>query len=289
MDVFGTIALEQRAYLRAAALRAAHELRLEEALPGSAAEAARKLELPGARRLRRLLDVLAVLGLARRAGEIFHFHSQPYENVGGAWGELASVIRSGKPLETPEAEDALRRFHGYLQSAGASPARELWQKVPALGPLLDLGGGTGAYTAAFLEAHPGEEAILADQPEVLKLANVPGAQLLRLDILNTASFPAAGSVLLANVLHLFGEQDCRELLRKAAAAGKLVIVKDLLVEPDRSGPAEGVFFALNMALFTAEGDVHDPQALASWMSASGLRDIRRVPLGTSLVLTGTSP
>jgi hypothetical protein len=155
--------------------------------------------------------------------------------------------------------------------------------------LLDLGGGTGAYTAAFLEAHPGEEAILADQLEVLKLARVPGARLLELDILNSASFPAAASVLLANVLHLFGEQVCRELLRKAAAAGRLVIVKDLLVEPDRSGPAEGVFFALNMALFTAEGDVHDPQALASWMSASGLRDVRRVPLGTSLVLTGTSP
>jgi hypothetical protein len=289
MDVFGTIAGEQRAYLRQAALRAANELRLEEALPGTAEEAARKLELPGARRLRRLLDVLAVLGLARRAGEIFHFHSQPSEKASGAWGELASVIRSGTPLETPEAEDALRRFHGYLQSAGAGPARQLWQRVPARGPLLDLGGGTGAYTAAFLESHPGEEAILADRAEVLKLAQARGARLLELDILNTVSFPAAASVLLANVLHLFGEQDCREILRKAAAAGKLVIVKDLLVEPDRSGPAEGIFFALNMALFTAEGDVHDPQALASWMSASGLRDVRRVPLGTSLVLTGTSP
>src|SRR5205085_5389206 len=106
---------------------------------------------------------------------------------------------------------------------------------------------------------------------------------------NTPKLPAAQTVLLANILHLFGEDDCRKLLRKAAAAGKLVIVKDLLVEPDRSGPAEGVFFALNMALFTAHGDVHDPQALASWMTEAGLREIRRVPLGTSLVLTGTSP
>ena len=238
--------------------------------------------------MRRLLDVLVVLGLARREGELFDFHPQPYEKVGGAWGELADVIRSDKPLETPQAEDALRRFHSYLQGAGAGPARHLWQKVPAKGPLLDLGGGTGAYTAAFLEANPGEQATLADQPEVLELASVPGAYLLKLDILNSP-YPVAETILLANVLHLFGEADCRTILRKSAAAGKLVIVKDLLVEPDRSGPAEGVFFALNMTIFTAEGDVHDPQALTSWMSEAGLRDVRRVPLGTSLVLTGTSP
>ncbi len=211
-----------------------------------------------------------------------------YEKASGAWGELARVIRADLPIEEPGGEEALRRFHGYLLGAGAGPARNLWRKVEARGPLLDLGGGAGVYTKAFLEAHPGEEAILADREEVLALADVPGARLLPLDILNSP-FPKAQTILLANVLHLFGERDCRTILAKAAAAGKLVVVKDLLIEPDRSGPAEGVFFALNMALFTLEGDVHDPEAIAFWMREAGLAEPRRVRVGTSLVLTAASP
>jgi hypothetical protein len=288
MDVFGPIAGGQRAYLREALLQAAHELRLGEALPATAEEAARKLKLRGARRLRRLLDALAVLGLARRQGEVFEFHPAPYEKTAGAWGELARVIRADEPLAEPSGEEALRRFHSYLLGAGEGPARDLWKAIDTKGPLLDLGGGAGVYTAAFLEAHPGEEAILADRPEVLALAHLPGARLLALDILNT-QLPRVQTVLLANVLHLFGEQDCRKILSRAAAAAKLVIVKDLDIEPDRSGPAEGVLFALNMALFTENGDVHDPQALASWMRGAGLAEPRRIPLGTSLVLAAASP
>ncbi|MFN2549089.1 MAG: methyltransferase [Myxococcales bacterium] len=232
--------------------------------------------MKGARRLRKLLDAMKVLGIDPD-------HLPPRGVVAeGGWGQLAHVIRTDEPLRDPVD---LARFHDYLFETGKAPARELWQRLDPEGPLLDLGGGAGAYSAAF----PGE-AMLADTPDVLKLAKVHG-KLLPLDLLNTARYPGdKGTVLLANVLHLFGEADCRAIVAKAAAALKpngMLVVKDL-----DSTTAQGVLFALNMALFTRDGDVHPPEAVRRWMDEADLAEPQRLRLETSpesLVLAARKP
>jgi len=241
-------------------------------------KAARELRgepVKGARRLRKLLDAVEVLGLD--PDDL----PEPGPVPDGGWGRLAHVIRTDEPLE--EAID-LRRFHDYLFAAGSAPARELWGQLAPEGPLLDLGGGTGAYSAAF----PGE-ATLADTPEVLELAKT--GTKLAIDLLNTAAYPPGqGVVLLANVLHLFGEDDCRRIVRKAADALRpngTLVVKDL-----DSATQPGVLFALNMALFTKDGDVHPAEAIRAWLLESGLEEPRRIVLETSpesLVLAARKP
>ena len=274
MDVFGIVAGEQRAYLRAQAVRAALELGLPGALPGTPGEAARALGLRGARRLRRLLDVLALFGDADRSGDRFSLKPlpRPPPSPDAGWGRLAEVIRTDRPVPEPGVggegdPEALRRFHAYLASAGAEPARELWEQARVQGPLLDLGGGTGTYARAFLDRHPGERAVLADRPAVLALSTLP--EKLPLNLLSTEySKDKFGCVLICNILHLFGPEQARENVQiawKALRPGGILIVKDLLIEPDRSGPAEGVLFALNMALFTEQGDVHDPATLEGFL------------------------
>jgi len=255
---------EQQKYLRDAVIRAARELR-------------QAPHVKGARRLRKLLEALALFGLDPDN------LPEPGPVPEGGWGQLAHVIRTDEPLRTEPAD--LQRFHDYLWQAGAAAARELWEQLKPDGPLLDLGGGAGAYSAGF----PGE-ATVVDMPDVLKLSKTL-AKLLALDILNTSHYPSEqGVVLLANVLHLFGESDCAAIVRKATAAlkrGGILVVKDL----DSATP-QGVLFALNMALFTKDGDVHDPQTVRSWMLESGLGEPRRLRLQTSpesLVLVGRKP
>ena len=264
MDVFGIVANGQQKYLRDAAIRAARELRQVPHVKGTS-------------RQRKLLEALALFGLDPQN------LPEPGPVPEGGWGQLAHVIRTDEPLLTQPAD--LQRFHEYLWQAGAAPARELWEQLKPEGPLLDLGGGAGAYSAVF----PGD-ATLADTAPVLELAKTQ-AKLLALDILNTSRYPGGqGVVLLANVLHLFGESDCAAIVKKAAAAlrpGGVLAVKDL----DSATP-QGVLFALNMALFTREGDVHDPDTVRSWMVEAGLEEPRRLKLETSpesLVLIGRKP
>lgn len=249
-----------QSYLRDAVIKAARELR--------------GVRVRGERRLRKLHDAMNLFGLdpdrLPDAGPV----------PDGGWGQLAHVIRTDHPLDEPID---LRRFHDYLLEIGAAPARELWQTLHPRGPLLDVGGGTGAYSAAF----PGDTLVL-DAPAVVKLSKV---KAIPLDILNTPRYPdGQGTVLLANVLHLFGERDCRAIVRKAATAlarGGTLVVKDL----DAATP-QGVLFALNMALFTPDGDVHGESAVRSWMREAGLDEPRRIALETSpesLVLAARKP
>src|SRR6185436_2190337 len=218
------------------------------------------------------------------------------EVMPAGWGLLADVIRRDRPLALEPADEA--RYHRHLLEASAATAREL---APLLGEvpggLLDLGGGAGAYTAAFLDAHAGARATLVDAPAIVALASTHLARFrerLRLVAGDARTAPLGeghGAALLANVLHLHPAPACAELCAAAARAiapGGLVAVVDLRIDEDRGGPLASLLFALNMAIYTGGGDVHDAPRIRAWLAAAGLVDLEVRPLasdpGAMLVL-----
>jgi SAM-dependent methyltransferase len=295
---------EPAGYLCDAALAAARELGIFAALAGRAlapAELAAAIGAPGGHRLRALLDVLVALGvLARGAGGRFSVVAAGGGGggAGGAgdagalpiragWGLLADVIRRDRPLSLEPADEA--RYHRHLLEAGAAAARELAPLLGAAdrGGLLDLGGGAGAYTAAFLDAHAGARATLVDAPATVALAERHLARFgerVRFICGDARTVPVGeghGAALLANVLHLHPAAVCAELCAAAARAvapGGLVAVVDLRVDEDRGGPLEGLLFALNMAVYTEGGDVHEASRIRAWLADAGLDEIEARPL-----------
>jgi hypothetical protein len=283
-DVFSGLLGGSREYLRDAAAAAAHELGLFQALPAPVAALPGALGV-GARRLGVLVRALILQGALIEADGMLHpgavpaLRSLPREG----WGLLARVLRDDRPLATAAIDGAageeLRRFHQYLKEAGAGAASEVARMLGPRGPLLDLGGGAGSYSAAFLEQHPGERAIVVDRPAVLELtgASVPGAELVALDLQGPAPWPRGARVaLLANVLHLFPAAEAARLVERAARAvepGGRVAVKDL----DAASEA-GILFSLNMAVYTEAGEVHATQTLQGFFRHAGLRDVRAQPL-----------
>jgi hypothetical protein len=219
------------------------------------------------------------------------------------WGLLAEVIRLDRPLSNEPADE--RRYHAHLLEAGAPAAREL---APILGDggggeggLLDLGGGAGAYTAAFLDAHPAARATLVDAPATVALAESSLARFggrvrfVAGDARTAAVGEGHGAVLLANVLHLHPQEVCAELCAaaaRAAAPGGVVAVVDLRIDEDRGGPIEGVMFALNMVVYTEGGGVYEVSRIRGWLAAAGLVDIEARPLAAApeaMVVIGRRP
>jgi hypothetical protein len=209
------------------------------------------------RRLGKLVDALILEGVLTR--ELSPAKNPPRAPVPDeGWGRLAEVIRRDRPLDAAEHSDA---FHAHLLQAGEAPARALAERliewaVPKT--LLDLGGGLGAYARAFVER--GGEAVVIDRPEVIARAT-PGERLRFVagDIFDVAPGDF-GVVLLCNVLHLYGPSDCARLCARGRESGGVVVVKDL----DPATPA-GTWFALNMALYTDAGDVHDSAEIQKWL------------------------
>lgn len=198
------------------------------------------------------------------------------------WGLLADVIRSDRPLPLEHG----RGYHDHLVAAGAAAAREL---APLLAgdSLLDLGGGAGTYTAAYLDAHPHARATIVDAPDVIELAKENLARFA--DRVTFVAGDARQShaphdvALLANVLHLHGADACKQIVDAAMRAAPRVVVKDL-----RADTLEGKLFALGMAIYTDAGDVYTEAQIRAWL---GHRDAvnHRLAITDHLVLVADTP
>jgi SAM-dependent methyltransferase len=287
--------MESSGFLRDAAIAAAGELGVFEALRGEPKSLAQVASMIGAeagqRRLGALMHVLAALGVIvhDRSSTVARFAALGEvpalrEMLRAGWGLAADVIRRDQPLpiERGEGGAAELRLHHHLASAGAAAAAELVAQVLDGRSLLDLGAGAGAYSRAFVAGREDRRATLVDTPEILALAADwlgPLASRARFVAGDAATVDAGAgydAVLLANLLHLHGPTVCAKLVAAAAGAvapGGVVVIKDLRVDDDRAGPIEGLLFALNMALYTDAGDVYSTGQLRAWLVEAGLVEV----------------
>ena len=207
------------------------------------------------------------------------------------WDQLEDTIRNGScpgqdslfyadPLGT---ELLLRGLHAdALRLAPALAAR---LDVRRRRRLLDLGGGAGTYAIAFCQASPGLTAVLFDLPGPLALAHtvVSAAGLTdRITCiagdLRTDTLPRGFDlVLLSNVLHGQSAETNQRLLSEIyhalEPAGEL-IVRDVLMNEDRTSPAFGAFFAVNLLLHSASGRCYTFGEVSGWLTKIGFRDLK---------------
>ncbi len=307
MDVFEAVVRDHRGFLYQAALNAAHAVGLFGALapPAAVPEVAARLGV-GARRLRALADVLVLEGALARTGAALVAAGPPPPPAPlppAGWGLLVDVLRQDRPLALPLDDATAPRYHAHLLAVGAAAARALTARLvgPEVRAVLDAGCGAGVYAAACLDARPDLRATLVDAAPVLDAARAHlGPRAARATFVagdvRAVTLPAAHDLaVLANVVHLHGPADAAAIVRAAAAAlrpGGRLVVKDVAVAADRSGPAAALYFALNLALYTETGDVHPMADLCAWLAAAGLEDVRLVELPESpgsLVVAGRRP
>ncbi|MEP6864192.1 MAG: methyltransferase [Deltaproteobacteria bacterium] len=302
MDVFGFSVTEAGAALRDAAIAAGYELGVFDGRARTLDQIADDNAIgKGRRRLRPLLDVLVALGALRREGDSLIPAAPPAkpEVARGGWGAMVDVFRSDKALDVQGGE-VERRYHWYLTTAGKAAAAELAPRLEGK-TLVDLGCGAGTYTAAYLDQHPAAHATAIDFWDVVPLAKEHLARFGdRVTIFGDEISTVQGSdvydvALLANVLHLHAPVFCAKYLARAArlvVPGGRVVIKELRVEEDRSGPLASLLFALNMAIFTGGGDVYRTSELRGWLEQAGLTAIEEHRLASSpdaIVLVARKP
>jgi O-methyltransferase/methyltransferase family protein len=120
---------------------------------------------------RRMLRPCSTLGAAHRACR----WARHLANLWRTWDGLTEAVRTGRPSAAGPGERTgadLRSFIGAMAVIAAPQAARI---VHAIRPgrakgLLDVGGGPGAYTAAFLRACPTMRATLFDLPPVVEIA-----------------------------------------------------------------------------------------------------------------------
>ena len=164
--------------------------------------------------------------------------------------------------------------------------------------ILDLGGGSGAYSIAFAKASPDVQCEILDTPEVVPLtaeyvsqAGVSAQVSLRAGDMLQDDFGSGYDIIMLNAIcHMFSEEQNRDIFRRARQAlapnGRLV-VQDFILNPDKTGPQQAALFSLNMLVSTDAGASYSEVEYTRWMKAAGFTEVRRINLhGPSDLIVG---
>ena len=272
-----------------------------------------------ARATEMLLNALVAVGALLKQGGVFRC-SEEAKALGPAragllhtvhlwdtWSTLTACVRSGKadatrgPASFPEART--RAFIAAMHARARDNAEQTVQisGVRNARRMLDVGGGSGAYAIAFAKACPALHADILDLGAVVPLAEeyireagLQGRVRVRPGDMRTADFGEGYDlVLLSAVCHMWGEDDNRALIQRSARAlvsGGHLVIREFILDEDRTAPAFAALFALNMLVGTREGSSYSEPEYTDWLGDAGFREIHRVRLpGVTGLMIGSRP
>jgi len=206
------------------------------------------------------------------------------------WSTLTDCVRVGRAVVSGASHEtqvgdfiramdrnAQERANALVQAAG----------IKNISRMLDLGGGSGAYSIAFARALPGLKSEILDRGEVVSLTQEYIREAGLADRISTRSGDMLRDplgedydlILLSQICHMFSAEENLNLFRRVRQAlgpkGKFV-VQDFILEPDKTAPQFAAMFSLNMLVGTPAGSSYSESEYANWLRAAGFTDLRRV-------------
>jgi SAM-dependent methyltransferase len=220
------------------------------------------------------------------------------------WSTLTECVRTGTAVARSEREPLeVEAFIAAMDANASGRAPELVAAVGAAGVqrMLDLGGGSAAYSLAFARANPGLRAEVLDLEAVVPLtrryiraAGLDERVTVRAGDMLAGSFGSGYDlVLVASICHMFAPEENRALFKacgEALAPGGRLVMMDFLLDPEGTGPRWAAVFALNMLTATRSGNSYTEAEYAAWLGEAGFTDVRRVDLsGPASLMIGETP
>jgi predicted O-methyltransferase YrrM len=148
--------------------------------------------------------------------------------------------------------------------------------------LLDVGGGSGIYSIALVQANPGLRAIVMDGPEVLKVAaefvdkhGVGDRVELLVGDMFADDLPECDAVLLSNILHDWDIPECESLVKRCTGAvptGGRVLIHDVFLNDAMDGPLPLALYSASLFSLT-EGRVYSAAEYRVMLEKAGLEPL----------------
>jgi cyclopropane fatty-acyl-phospholipid synthase-like methyltransferase len=226
-------------------------------------------------------------------------------NLWRTWSTLTECVRAGTSVTRQEVvdrgEEWTRAFIAAMHRNARARAPLVVRAVGTEGVtrMLDVGGGSGAYSIAFASAKENLEVDLLDLAKVIPIAqsHIESAGLAARirtrpgDLRKDKFGEGYDLVFVSAICHMLGAEENKNLVTRCfdalALKGRLVI-QDFILEPDRTAPKSAALFALNMLVGTQAGNTYTEGEYATWLKAAGFQDVRHVRLvGPSGLIIGT--
>jgi SAM-dependent methyltransferase/predicted transcriptional regulator len=264
----------------------------------------------------RLMNALVSLGFLKKQNQLFFNTAESFaflskkspDYLGGlmhsnhlwnTWSNLTKVIKTGVSAHPDEinsrGEDWLTPFITAMHDRAKkqAPLQLASIDLSEIKSILDIGGGSGAYSMEFASRKPGIDATVFDLPNVVPITKV----FLEKEGFSDKVKTYAGDyttddlpggfdmVFLSAIIHSNSLEVNADLIKKCFGSlnknGRIVI-QDWIMNNDRTQPTPGAVFAINMLVGTESGDCYTEPEVTEMLSAAGFKDISRTEFETGL-------
>jgi (2Fe-2S) ferredoxin/ubiquinone/menaquinone biosynthesis C-methylase UbiE len=211
-------------------------------------------------------------------------------NLWKRWSSLTEAMQAGTSVTARSSDVSVKPFIAAMDVNARGRARAVAQAVQLNGEkhMLDLGGGSGAYSIAFAKAAPRLKSEIVDLADVLSIteehirkAGLDDRITTRPGDMLTVPLEAGkyDLVLLSAICHMFSPEENQQLLERAynalAPHGRLII-SDFVLDADKTAPRFAALFSLNMLVGTRSGASYSEPEYTEWMKHAGFAEAKRV-------------
>ena len=264
----------------------------------------------------RLMNALVSLGFLTKQNNLFFntvdsftfLSKKSIDYLGGlmhsnhlwnTWSNLTNVVKTGKSAHPDEinirGEEWLFPFINAMHDRAKKQAPQQLANIDLSGIryVLDIGGGSGAYSMEFVSRKPEVEATVFDLPNVVPITKrfldkegYSGKVKTHQGDYTIDDLPKGFDlVFLSAIIHSNSLEINRNLIKKCFDSlnknGK-IIIQDWIMNNDRTQPTSGAIFAINMLVGTESGDCFTEQEVTEMLNAAQFTNISRIEFETGL-------
>ncbi|MDR1480402.1 MAG: hypothetical protein LBJ00_15810 [Planctomycetaceae bacterium] len=210
-----------------------------------------------------------------------------------SWTELARTVKTGKlSAAAPSILGAEQDEVSYIMAMNsiavrlaASSVEDLWRiGLLKFKNFIDVGGASGTYSAAFLQALPESRGTLFNLPVGVKAAkkrftgsefegriNLVAGDFMREDLPTGFDF-----AWISAIIHQFTPEENLILYKKtfnALNAGGVIAVRDFIMNEDKTTPLAGLLFEVTMLAELNTGAVYSFVEIKTALEAVGFEKV----------------
>ena len=271
----------------------------------------------------RLMNALAAIGFIHKSNGLFSNSESALKflsknspgylnglmhsvNLWQSWSTLTDCVKKGKrTLNKSEFEKdhkTASAFIAAMHERGTLQAQKVISLInlESVNSIIDIGGGSGAYSFAFLKAKPGIKATIFDLPEIIKITNdyiiKEGLQKKVGLISGNYLYDDLGTgydlAFLSAIIHINSYEQNKILVNKCFKSinpGGYIVIQDHIMSSERTNPPEGAIFSLNMLVGTEFGDTYTAEEIESWLGDAGFINPKITPTYMNSMIIAKKP
>ena len=257
----------------------------------------------------RLMNALCGMGLLRKVKDKFYntdisskylvegkpdFMGNLYHtnHLWNTWNYLTGSVKEGSSFagdqNKKEKEEWVDSFIAAMHYRGIKQAKLIAMMIDLSNSkkILDVGGGSAAFSMEIVKRNPAIKATVLDLPHVIPLTKnyveqeglINNFDFIEGNYLSQDFGKDYDIILLSAIVHINSYEQNKMIIRKCADAlnqNGIVIINDFIMNEDRTQPYHGAIFSINMLVGTASGDTYTEEEMKEWFKSAGFSKIER--------------